>query len=175
MFRSGRLRSNAARASGSHDTEQPSRGDQQGKGTAGLRNGQDLRNGELDRFVRSPLYSRRDDQKPGTHEDSGAGMLKQLFAFEGTIERREYIIFMIVGWVLGILAAPISGLIPVLGIVTVVAAIWILFATMTKRLRGAGMSPWKSLVLLVPLVNIIAAIILAFPSADERAATPDAQ
>lgn len=100
-------------------------------------------------------------------------MLKLLFSFEGTIERQEYIKLMIAGWILGILTGPVSGLVPLLSIVTCVAAIWILFAAMIRRLRRVGMSPWKSLVLLVPLVNLIATIVLAFPVGNERGPASD--
>lgn len=96
----------------------------------------------------------------------GNRIKQDFFNFDGAITKAEYQRGFVILFIIGIILTLPFYIFPIPVIVAYVfLAIRILmliamFSITIRRLRGLGMSPWLSLLLLVPLVNLVFAIYL---------------
>ena len=106
--------------------------------------------------------------------------MKSLISFQGTINRSQYWLGVLVASLVSILCSlPISWL-PVgmmldsyffILLLLILGLFWVMFALCAKRLRDAGLSPWVCLLLFVPLVSLVVFLVIGFkPTAAERTA-----
>ena len=101
---------------------------------------------------------------------SDSSFWKSLFSFDGRIRRTRYWLTMICTNLL-FFPANISGDNMPEGVATFtllifIPAVWILAANVVKRCRDLGKSGFFALLMLIPLVNIIVGIYLAFFQGD---------
>ena len=96
--------------------------------------------------------------------------MKQYFRFEGTAKRQEYWAVIILAYVLsfslgfimgGLMVTGATGLyLGVIGLIAViVAGFWVQLATTIRRCRDADISPWWTVLIYVPYINIVAIIV----------------
>ena len=96
--------------------------------------------------------------------------MSQYFKFTGLAKRQEYWAVIVIayaisfalGFVLGgLMLTGATGLyLGLIGIVAVtVAAVWVSLATTVRRCRDAGISPWWSVLLIIPYVGFVALIV----------------
>ena len=98
-------------------------------------------------------------------------LTKRTVDFKGRSDRREYIIFIIITWIVWFVLGLLSGLLRNVAVLSwilwvVSAVIWIFtfiafIAIVVRRLHDIGKSGWWALLLLIPVVNIIFVIYLA--------------
>lgn len=105
--------------------------------------------------------------------------MTEYFKFNGVATRSEYwavmIIANIVGLVLGVAGGAMIGAeagLQVFGLLlllaTVIAQVWLSFATGARRSRDAGINPWWVLTFLLPYINIIVLIVIGVLKTQEN-------
>lgn len=93
---------------------------------------------------------------------------KDYFSFDGTLDKKSYTTRFLTLFVIGIIFSFLVILIPlpsiILLLITVVRIIMAVatFSIVIRRLRDIGQSPWLSLILFIPLVNLAMLIYLCF-------------
>jgi uncharacterized membrane protein YhaH (DUF805 family) len=109
--------------------------------------------------------------------------LRGFFGFHGRINRLQYAIVMLIGW-LGSLAIfaltwpslRATGDPGAFGVIAVlIVMIWILFAASAKRFHDIDKSGWFSLLICVPVVGFVTPLVLLFypgDAADNRFGRP---
>lgn len=95
---------------------------------------------------------------------------KPYFSFDGLASRSEYWAVNVISYVALMLAALISALCIMSGILGMISGVvfmlassvalgWLVFAVSARRCRDAGISPWFTLTLLIPYIAIVPFIV----------------
>ena len=97
--------------------------------------------------------------------------MKEYFNFNGVAKRQEFWAVHIVSILVLVIAMEIvqggGALGALVGLVALVAALWVILAVTVKRLRDAGLNTWWVLVVLVPYVGTVATIVFGCLSTKE--------
>lgn len=103
----------------------------------------------------------------------GASMLQLLFGFKGRLNRGQYVVALIIGYVLPfvlILSTETylrqNGL-DILGLALVVFLFWVLFAGLAKRFHDINKSGWMALTIFVPIIGQFIPFIMLFWPGDK--------
>ena len=107
--------------------------------------------------------------------------MESLFGFQGTISRSQFWLAILVASLAAIPLATlpilldllVPGTMAVWFFVILFGLYWVYFALHAKRVRDAGLSPWLSLLYIVPLANLAVFLIAGIkPTAVERTDAP---
>lgn len=97
--------------------------------------------------------------------------MKEYFDLNGVAKRQEFWAVHIVSILVLVIAMEIvqggGALGALVGLVALVAALWVILAVTVKRLRDAGLNTWWVLVVLVPYVGTVATIVFGCLSTKE--------
>lgn len=109
------------------------------------------------------------EQNDSIQEQSS--FFSSLFSFKGRIRRTKY---WLTNFCIGLLFIPsniegdnMSEGIAIFTLLICIPAIWIMLATCVKRLHDLGKSGWMALLSLIPIVNFIIGIYMAFFKGEE--------
>jgi len=97
-------------------------------------------------------------------------MIKNLFSFEGRMNRAKYWLYIIavtiLAAVLFAIASGISIILPKIGIalmlIVAIASLWISFSIQIKRWHDLDKSGWMILLNIIPILNIVAFVVTGF-------------
>jgi uncharacterized membrane protein YhaH (DUF805 family) len=86
--------------------------------------------------------------------------MEKYFSFDGHATRSEFwgvfLICYIALMPVVVLVSALLGIVGMaIGIVSMIASFWLMFATSARRCRDAGINPWFSLVTFVTIIPII--------------------
>jgi len=102
--------------------------------------------------------------------------MKEYFNFEGKAKRQEYwgviitVMLVILASTVMIEAGALGALI---GLIVLLASLWVLLATTVRRLRDADLSTFWVLVTLIPYIGTVATIVIGCIGSVEKNETLD--
>lgn len=121
-----------------------------------------------------PQYNPQNAQSTNNSQNSAnstTSIASSIFSFKGRIRRTQY---WVTNFVLGLLMAPANfcgddmpGGIAVFTLLIFVPWMWVSIANCVKRFHDLGKSGWFTLLLIVPIANIIFGIYAAFFKGEE--------
>ena len=98
--------------------------------------------------------------------------MKEYFDFNGTAKRQEYwgvIIAVFVVIIVSTIIVETGALGALIGLIALLASLWVLLATTVRRLRDADLNVFWVLVTLIPYVGTVATIVIGCVASVEKA------